>query len=481
MPIEFTCNNCNKMLRVPEGTEGKSCQCPSCGSVSTVPTMQVSIGAGPSATNEGAGRPKPADDGLLRVSCPKCQYSLRCKPELKGSKGQCKQCKHIFIIGETSVAAVESTALVFSCPKCNQLFDGKPEMEGRKGKCHSCGEVFPIKLRQADLESKPKIEKSVKPASAPPATQLKPSQPKPNQPKTPTAASASSPTPASSLQVICGSCQGAMEVPSTAAGKTVTCPHCRQTLQIPGSQGGSSAPKSSIFDQPSSSLFDSPNTKTSSGIFDGLDVPTTGPSYPSYPPVDLYGAPPTYQPASYPPAPYQPTSYAPPQPSAYQASGYSSPYQPPSSAHQQSSYSGNGGNREWLISVASWHRRLAICITALVVCYALMFAISFAFGFISELSAPGVDAEPPLLVMIPVGILLLVSMAAGITMLISYIVLCTKIYESGTATLYIVGYFVGCCVPFLPLILLIVTLNKASGVLRSNGISVGFFGTNDVN
>jgi hypothetical protein len=480
------------MLRVPEGTEGKSCQCPSCGSVSTVPTMQASIGAGPSATNEGAGSEKPADDGLVRVSCPKCQYPLRCKLELMGSKGQCKQCKHIFIIGETSVAAVETTALVFSCPKCDQLFDGKPEMEGRKGKCHSCGEVFPIKLRQADSERKPKIEKSVKPASTPPATQPNPTQPtssqsKSSQLKAPTADSTANPTSTSSLQLICGSCQGAMEVPSTAAGKTVACPYCQQMLQIPGNEGSSSTPKSSIFDQPSSSLLDSPSaktsTKTSTGIFDGLDVPTTGSSCPSYPPVDLYGAPPNYQPTSYPPTPYQPTSDASPQPASYPANDYSSPYQSPSSALQQSSYSGKGGNREWLISVASWHRRLALCIATFIISYAVIIATFTIYNLISEISGTGpihTQTDPPLVMLILTGIVFIVSIVAGTTMLISYIVLCTKIFETSTAMLYIVGYFVGCCVPFLPLILMIVILSKASGVLRSYGISVGVFGSSDV-
>lgn len=167
MPIEFSCNNCNKMLRVPDGTEGKASQCPACGSVGTIPSHRGTLSSTvASQAKVDATKDKPLDDGLVRVTCPKCQYPLRCQPELMGTKGQCKQCKHIFVIGETSIAAVELTPLVFSCPKCDQLFDGKPEMEGRKGKCHSCGEVFAIKLRLAEAESKPKVEKQVQ-TSAP--------------------------------------------------------------------------------------------------------------------------------------------------------------------------------------------------------------------------------------------------------------------------------------------------------------------------
>ena len=476
MPIEFSCNNCNKMLRVPDGTEGKASQCPACGSVSTIPSRSNLSSIVATSSKVDDPQDKPLDDGLVRVTCPKCQYPLRCQPELIGTKGQCKQCKHIFVIGETSVAAVELTSLVFSCPKCDQLFDGKPEMEGRKGKCHSCGEVFPIKLRQAESESEHKIDNSVKPSSVPSATNPKPSQskpsPRPSQLKTPATTSAVSSAAASSMQVICGSCKGTMEVPSTAEGKTVACPHCQQLLQIPGREGSPSTPKPSIFDQPSASLFDSPSTKPSPSIFDGLDVSATGSNYPSYPPVDLYGAPPSYQTTSYPPAAYQPTSYAPPPSPAYTPTSYSSPYHTPSTAMQQASNSEYGGNREWLVSVASWQSRLSWNLLIYISSYVLLFAASFFLAAFSE----GPGQPPPTWMLITFGVLGLIPMATGIMILISYIVLCLKVYESSKAILYIVGIFVGACVPFLPFILMIITINHATGVLRSYGIRAGFMG-----
>lgn len=163
MPIEFACTTCQKTLRVPDGTEGQPCQCPACESICTIPR------AGQATPTDEVSIPKDivqpnSEDDTLTVTCPKCHYPLLCKPELLGTKGQCKQCKHIFVIGQSTEPDAPSSALIFSCPKCDQLFDGKPEMRGRKGRCHSCGEVFVIELRSttplpqpAARESKPSV------------------------------------------------------------------------------------------------------------------------------------------------------------------------------------------------------------------------------------------------------------------------------------------------------------------------------------
>jgi DNA-directed RNA polymerase subunit M/transcription elongation factor TFIIS len=320
MPIEFSCNNCNKMLRVPDGTEGKASQCPACGSVSTIPTRSNLSSIVATSSKVDTPKDKPLDDGLVRVTCPKCQYPLRCQPELMGTKGQCKQCKHIFVIGETSVAAVELTSLVFSCPKCDQLFDGKPEMEGRKGKCHSCGEVFAIKLRQAETESKPIVEKRVQ-TSAP----------------TPTAAPT---TPPANLQIVCGSCKGVMEVSASAAGKNVACPHCQQLLQIPSSSNSTKQPGQSVFDQPESEVFKGienyasgaakptrqENAPFSFGYPSNNSAANNSASTPSYEQPTNY-----YPPAPYIPIPMQPTPYVDPYAPTAQQSPYPAAPYPPSS------------------------------------------------------------------------------------------------------------------------------------------------------
>jgi DNA-directed RNA polymerase subunit M/transcription elongation factor TFIIS len=223
MPIEFSCNNCNKLLRVPDGSEGKPCQCPSCRAVATVPSRPMVSATSPVSA------PK-VDDGKVSVRCPQCQYSLRCAPELMGTKGQCKQCKHIFVIGETQSAEPQKSTLVFSCPKCSQLFDGKPEMAGRKGRCHACGEVFKIELREMTTDD------SLSLTLGQPMEKLSTPKSKPS----PTTASATQSKPifqtAPAIQLICGSCSGGLEVPGTAAGQTTACPHCGQLLQVPSNE-----------------------------------------------------------------------------------------------------------------------------------------------------------------------------------------------------------------------------------------------------
>lgn len=40
MPIEFRCIKCDRLLRTPDGTAGKSAKCPQCGTVTIVPDVQ---------------------------------------------------------------------------------------------------------------------------------------------------------------------------------------------------------------------------------------------------------------------------------------------------------------------------------------------------------------------------------------------------------------------------------------------------------
>jgi len=48
MPINFTCNACQKEIRVPDGTEGKKTKCPFCQAVQTIPTSSDRITGGES-------------------------------------------------------------------------------------------------------------------------------------------------------------------------------------------------------------------------------------------------------------------------------------------------------------------------------------------------------------------------------------------------------------------------------------------------
>ncbi len=346
MPIEFSCTSCNKLLRVPDGTEGKTCQCPACDNVGVIPDLRPAREVTASANSS-----NPVDDlpdGLVRVTCPKCQYPLRCKSELLGTKGQCKQCKHIFTIGDNKIVAEDVTAMIFSCPKCDQLFDGKPEMEGRKGKCHACGEVFHIKLRAANANTTKSDKSATEPmptskAQAAPQTTSRASTPSRQgtsstsnsaqagkntaQPKKPVEAA---PT---KLQVICGSCQGMMQVPTSSAGKKVTCPHCSQLLQVPG--GDSKQSGGSIFDQNEDEVFgvlDNSSSGSSSPFSFGSNSPSPNYNTPTYPASSGSG---NY--GYTPPMPYVPVPNYPPAPTPYAGpTTYSAPdpYAPTTSAYQ---------------------------------------------------------------------------------------------------------------------------------------------------
>lgn len=142
---------------------------------------------------------------------------------------------------------------------------------------------------------------------------------------------------------------------------------------------------------------------------------------------------------------------------------------------QQASNSEYGGNREWLVSIATWQGRLSWSLLIYIVSYVLLFAGSFSIAILNGDSGQR-PARPELWILIVFGILGLIPMTTGIISLVSYIVLCVKMFESSKAVLYIVGFFVGGCIPFLPFILMIVAINHATGVLRSYGIRSGFMG-----
>lgn len=285
MSIEFACESCSKLLRVPDGTSGSQCECPACGVLLEIPDPNavgmVEVVAGTSQADQ------------VNIPCPKCNFELVCSRSLLGTKGQCKNCQYIFVISTDPHAAVvangDAAGLIFTCPKCDQLFEGKEEMRGRKGKCHSCGEVFQIELRPAgDAKSPVETEPTIRISPAGNAAELNafstPSQPvlgnndsqqkssfpstpstpdlsidhdrgsqRQPQQRTPAPSPAPSPSPApastpapkpapaltpapapdATVQIACSSCEGIMEVPASAAGQTTACPYCQQLLEIP--------------------------------------------------------------------------------------------------------------------------------------------------------------------------------------------------------------------------------------------------------
>ena len=242
MPIEFKCEACDTLLRVPDETAGRTCKCPTCSKLMNIPSGSASSPAGKDVSGEEFEEPKKpspnspsqplaspgettkpaqtASESSISIACPSCGHQLKTTSELLGTKGQCKQCQAIFTITESPQAVESEDSLVFECPSCNQLFEGSEEMRGRSGKCHVCGEVFAIELKkkpaaQIVLDAPAaKGQKSKKPAGQPQGNSHQEAA-------------------GISIEMTCPSCDGKMQVPRAAAGQTTACPYCRQLLSIP--------------------------------------------------------------------------------------------------------------------------------------------------------------------------------------------------------------------------------------------------------
>ncbi len=257
MPIEFACESCTQLLRVPDGSGGQSCQCPACQEIVLIPDPQ-------SIPQVALENKTETQTGKLKIACPKCQFELICPRNLLGTRGQCRNCQYIFTIAETNSAAqternVTEPGLIFNCPECDQLFEGQAEMEGRKGKCHACGAVFAIELKTsaAPTVAKPTVAKprapsrpspkqrpskptvarqtvNAKPAARQPKRDnSKPASPTPQRASRPSLAATQTSQLAASIRFACTQCQGVMEVPHSTAGRNTECPYCQQLLTIP--------------------------------------------------------------------------------------------------------------------------------------------------------------------------------------------------------------------------------------------------------
>ncbi len=188
-----------------------------------------------------------------------------CDPSLVGTKGQCRSCKHIFVItdlpAEDSQGEAAAINWVFSCPKCAQLFEGSEAMRGKRGKCHACGEVFTIDLHVADepqQPSHPAAGSSLTPGSltsrttaqkpAPsnsfdsfegeltldaPLEDVSASKPVRDATSSGTVVTKAAPHEKRPIQFNCKNCKGRMEVPGVGARQLTHCPHCKRQQTIP--------------------------------------------------------------------------------------------------------------------------------------------------------------------------------------------------------------------------------------------------------
>ncbi len=140
------------MLRVPDGSHGKACECPGCKERLIVPSANSH------------------DEDILSVRidvpCPKCKNILECDASLNGTRGCCPACSHVFTISidaKSTAIAEQIDSFPFACPMCKQLFEGTPDKDGKKGKCTQCNSVFVIERYQPP---KPKAIPKQKPQAA---------------------------------------------------------------------------------------------------------------------------------------------------------------------------------------------------------------------------------------------------------------------------------------------------------------------------
>lgn len=274
MPIEFACEACSQLLRLPDGSQGQSCHCPVCNQLLTIPDPAPAPDRDPAkqlkvqaSVQEQPAQEQPA--GQLKIACPNCRFELRCATSLLGTKGQCRNCRTIFTIAQNpadrviAASGASEPGLIFNCPQCDQLFEGRAEMEGRKGKCHACGAVFAIQLKPTHAAAT---------ESAKPSQRSQPSQPVAQAIQIAakdTAIPAAGHSQSASIQFTCEHCHGVMEVPGSTAGRATECPYCQQRLIIPRQSSVPSAPAES------SGKYFSPHTAGQLKMFPDSPAPVT--------------------------------------------------------------------------------------------------------------------------------------------------------------------------------------------------------------
>jgi hypothetical protein len=157
---------------------------------------------------------------------------------------------------------------------------------------------------------------------------------------------------------------------------------------------------------------------------------------------------------------------------AYSANPYSAGMYAPSMPAQRNSY---GSSSMDIIGIAKWHRKL--CLSVVGILMMIPIHVAMLIGTF-QMGAPNRGEASPLVIVFALGMvaLALVMLVISLLFLISYIVLCTKVYETGMAVLMILGYFIGGIVPFLPLVLLVVVVVRGNSILKSHGYQVGLLG-----
>jgi hypothetical protein len=170
--IDFTCPNCNKRLRAPEGKAGARLTCPGCKQPITVPDEPPVLEVLPveEAAPQGRTAGEAAverDDGTQRDDwvyylCLGCKGRLRAPAADARLKGVCPSCRQVATVPTRMhlrrASGGQRRGMAYrDCPTCKTHLE-LPEAElGGMGPCPSCGElVIYAKTDVVDKDSGPR-------------------------------------------------------------------------------------------------------------------------------------------------------------------------------------------------------------------------------------------------------------------------------------------------------------------------------------
>jgi DNA-directed RNA polymerase subunit RPC12/RpoP len=415
MSIEFDCSQCSKTLRVATSNAGKKCKCPSCHALLTIPNSSPSIVTSKTSHSARVGQTaNSSSDNDLDDD------SLEVKIEI-------------------------------ACPKCSNTLLYSPELEGTRGLCKGCGHIFTLSHGENAIEEE-----------------------------------------SETFPFQCPNCEFLFEGKPEMEGRKGKCTECQSVFVIEKLK--TEKPVAAPVKKPLQPVA-KPSVKPAPPAAIPVAIPTAIPAKPAKArPAAIPTAIPTAIPVAVPHNTASQNFTQPSNTSAWDAidlNQAAAPFQSPTqqnsaysmNPYSAGSYASNSTNSRKrissgtndVISIASWHRKLCISVLG------ILLTIPFYVGSLVTVLAT-IDRQQPqigpihMILFGCMGVSALVMLVFGILLLISYIVLCTKLYDSGMAIVMILGYFIGGVVPFLPLIMLVVVASKGSSVLKSRGYAVGLLG-----
>lgn len=321
-----------------------------------------------------------------------------------------------------------------ACPKCSTTLLYSPELEGTRGLCKGCGHIFTLSHDDQALEE----ESDTFPFQCPNCEFLFEGKPE-----------------MEGRKGKCTECQSVFVIEKLKTEKPKAAPTAKPAPAISKSHVKTKPPTAIPAAIPTAIPVAIPMAIPQSNR--SLDINQPG-NASAWDAIDLNQA--AWQ------APGQAM-----QSPAYTANPYSAGNYATTSSSRGRVYSGS----QDIASIASWHRKLSMSVLGVIL------MIPVYIGLIATMFAvanPREGQVGPIHFVILGGLFIaaLIMFVLGILLLISYIVLCTKLYDSGMAVVMILGYFVGGLVPFLPLIMLVVVASKAASILKSKGYTVGLLG-----